>query len=205
MKTKFNQSNRSARFRECRSMFLSIDQTVKRRQRKLKLAIVSAIIAAGAAGLSATSYAATATGTMEVSTSVLMSCTITAGAMTFASYDPTAAADNDATATIESTCTSGGAAVITMSQGSRAQVGSTDAIPLRAMFNGSEGAPEDLAYYLYSDSAGGTVWGNTEGSGKAITADGTAQNFTAYGRIPKNQTGVSAGAFSDSVAVTLTY
>jgi spore coat protein U-like protein len=182
MKTKFNQSNR----------------------RKLKLAIVSAIIAAGAAGLGATSYAATDTATMAVSTSVSMSCTITAGAMTFASYDPTASVDNDATATITSTCTTGGAAVITMSAGSRAQAGSTDAIPLRAMYNGDEGSPEDLAYYLYSDSAGGTVWGNTAGSGKAITADGTAQAFTAYGRIPKNQT-VGAGTFNDSVSVTLTY
>ena len=178
MKTKFNQS-------------------------KIKLAVVSAIVA-GSMGLSATSYAATATDSMAVSTSVSMSCTITAGAMTFASYDPTAAADNDATATITSTCTTGGAAVITMGQGSRAQVGSTDAIPLRAMFNGDEGGPEDLDYHLYSDSAGGTVWGNTAGTGKAITADGTAQNFTAYGRIPKNQT-VGAGSFSDSVAVTLTY
>ena len=41
--------------------------------------------------------------------------------MTFASYDPTATADNDATATITSTCTAGGAAVITMGQGGRAQ------------------------------------------------------------------------------------
>ena len=175
----------------------------KLNQSKLKLAMVSAIVA-GSMGLSATSYAATATGTMAVSTSVLMSCTISAGAMTFASYDPTAAADNDATATITSTCTSGGAAVITMSEGVRAQAGSTAAIPLRAMFNGSEGAPEDLDYYLYSDVAGGTVWGNTAGTGKSITADGSAQNFTAYGRITKNQS-VSAGAFSDSVAVTLTY
>jgi spore coat protein U-like protein len=170
---------------------------------KLKLAIVSAIVA-GSMGLSATSYAGTATGTMAVSTSVLMSCTISAGAMTFLSYDPTAAADNDSTATITSTCTSGGAAIITMSQGSRAQGGSSDTVPLRAMFNGSEGSPEDLLYHLYSDSAGGTVWGNTAGSGKAITADGTAQNFTAYGRIPKNQT-VTAGTFNDSVAVTLSY
>ena len=173
-------------------------------QRKIKLAIASAIIAAGAAGLSATSYAATDTATMAVTTSVSMSCTITAGAMTFVSYNPTAAADNDATATITSTCTTGGAAVITMGEGGRAQVGSTATIPLRAMFNGSEGTPEDLLYHLYSDSAGGTVWGNTAETGKAITADGTAQAFTAYGRIPKNQT-VGAGSFSDSVTVTLTY
>ena len=176
---------------------------MKLNQSKLKLALVSAIVA-GSMGLSATSYAATATGTMAVSTSVLMSCTISAGAMTFASYDPTASADNDATATITSTCTTGGAAVITMSEGGRAQVGSTAAIPLRAMFNGDEGAPEALLYHLYSDSAGGTVWGNTSDTGKSITADGTAQAFTAYGRIPKNQT-VGAGSFSDSVTVTLTY
>jgi spore coat protein U-like protein len=175
----------------------------KLNQSKLKLAIVSAF-ALGSASLSTAGYADTDTAAMAVSAAVSMSCTITAGAMTFASYDPTAAADNDATATIESTCTAGGAAVITMSQGGRAQPGSTDAIPLRAMFNGSEGAPEELNYQLYSDSAGGTVWGNTEGSGKAITADGTAQNFTAYGRIPKNQT-VSSGTFNDSVLVTLTY
>ena len=175
----------------------------KLNQSKLKLAIVSAMLV-GSAGVSATSYAGTATGTMAVSTSVLMSCTISAGAMTFASYDPTATVDNDATATITSTCTAGGAAIITMSQGSRAQGGSTDAAPLRAMFNGSEGAPEDLLYQLYSDSAGGTVWGNTDATGKSITADGTAQTFTVYGRIPKDQT-VTAGSFTDSVAVTLSY
>jgi spore coat protein U-like protein len=72
------------------------------------------------------------------------------------------------------------------------------------MWNGSEETLEELLYHVYSDSAGGTVWGNTAGSGKTINADGTAQVFTAYGRIPKNQT-VSAGSFSDTVQVTLTY
>ena len=72
------------------------------------------------------------------------------------------------------------------------------------MWNGSEGTPEDLLYHVYSDSAGGTVWGNTSGSGKSITADGTAQDFTVHGRIPKTQT-VSSGTYNDSVLVTLTY
>ena len=91
-----------------------------------------------------------------------------------------------------------------MSQGGRAQSGSSDAAPERAMWNGGEGPSEELLYQVYSDSAGGTVWGNTDATGKSITADGTAQAFTAYGRIPKNQT-VSSGTFTDSVAVTLTY
>ena len=64
-----------------------------------------------------------------------------------------------------------------MNQGGRAQCGSTDATPLRAMWNGTKVTPEDLLYQLYSDSAGGTVWGNTAESGKSITADGTAQVF----------------------------
>ena len=123
--------------------------------------------------------------------------------MTFAAYDPTAEVDNDANATITSTCTRGGAAVITMSQGGRAQAGSSDAIPLRAMWTGVAAAPQ-LDYFIYSNSVGGTVWGNTAGTGKAITANGSAQTFTAFGRIPKGQT-VGAGNFTDSVAVTLTY
>ena len=174
----------------------------KLNQSKLKLAIVSAMLV-GSAGFSTAGYAATDTATMAVSTAVSMSCTIAAGAMTFASYDPTAAADNDATATITSTCTAGGAAVITMGQGDRSRSGSTDAIPLRAMYSGGD-AGEHLLYALYSDSAGGTVWGNTSGSGKSITADGTAQDFTVHGRIPKTQT-VSSGTYNDSVLVTLTY
>jgi spore coat protein U-like protein len=176
---------------------------MKLNQSKLKLAIVSAMLV-GSAGFSTAGYADTDTASMNVSTTVAMSCTITAGQMTFASYDPTATVDNDTNASITSTCTAGGAAVITMGQGDRAQGGSSDAIPLRAMFNGSEVTPEYLPYHVYSDSAGGTVWGNTSDTGKSINADGTAQVFTAYGRIPKNQT-VSSGSFSDSVAVTLTY
>ncbi|MDA8946981.1 spore coat U domain-containing protein [Luminiphilus sp.] len=174
----------------------------KFKQSKLKGALVSAVLV-GTASLTLPAYAATATGTMAVSTSVLMSCNISAGAMTFASYDPTASADNDATATITSTCTTGGAAVITMGQGNADKSGSTAASPLRAMFNAE--MDEELLYQVYSDSAGGTVWGDTAATGKAITADGTAQAFTAYGRIPKNQTGITAGTFTDSVAVTLTY
>ena len=75
MKTKFNQIN-------------------------AKWAILSAMVL-GSAGLSAISYAATATGTMTVSTTVAMSCTISAGAMTFASYDPTAGGAVDGSATIQ--------------------------------------------------------------------------------------------------------
>ena len=181
-------------------MFLSIDQTAKRRQRKIKLAIASAIIAAGAVGLSSTSYAATASDNMAVSTTVALSCTITAGALTFSNYDPTSAGDSDATANITTTCTSGGAVVITLGQGSNSAEGSNDSIPVREM-NGSAG---NLGYDVYTDSDRSIVWGNTSDTGWAFTASGSAETTVVYGRIPASQA-VGAGSFSDSVAVTLTY
>lgn len=174
MKTKFNQS-------------------------KIKLAIVSAIVA-GSMGLSATSYAATATDNMNVSTTVAMSCTITANALTFSAYDPTSASDSDATANIQSSCTSGGSVVITMGQGGNADTSSTDIVPVRRM-SGSGG---DLGYAVYTDTDRMAVWGNTAATGNAYTASGGLDTIVVYGRIPKNQT-VGAGSFSDSVAVTLTY
>ena len=177
MKTKFNQIN-------------------------AKWAIVSAM-ALGSAGLSATSYAATATGTMAVQTTVATACTISAAALTFADYDPTSSSDSDATAAISSTCTAGGAAKITMSQGANIQDGSTDAVPKRAMKTGDGEAGQILAYFLYSDNDL-TVWGNTDATGKGVTGTGSAVTTTVHGQIPKQQA-VTAGTFTDTVAVTITY
>ena len=119
MKTKFNQSN-------------------------LKLAIVSAIMACSA-GLSASSYAATETATMTVSSSVLTACTMSTGDLTFGAYDPITQANVDGTATITSTCTLGGGAIITLGQGNNADTGSTDEDPLRQMADGTN----RLKYRLY--------------------------------------------------------
>ncbi len=169
-------------------------------QRKIKLAIASAIIAAGAAGLSATSYAATTAGNMSVSTDVSLSCSMTVGAMGFANYDPSSVEDLLGTATIESTCTAGGTAKITLGEGSSADTGSTPGAPDRRMVLGSE----YLSYAIYSDTNRTTVWGNTAATGKGITGTGSAANTTVYGKITAGQA-VGSGSFADSVTVTLTY
>ena len=174
MKTKFNQS-------------------------KLKLAIVSAMLV-GTAGLSATSYAATAADNMAVSTEVTISCTMTAGELQFATYDPSSGNPGLGTATITSNCTAGGAAVITLGQGSLPAGTSTDAVPLRRLV----GAGGNLNYDLYSDSARTIIFGNTVATGKAFTATSGDNLTTVFGRIIEEQE-VGAGAFADSVAVTLTY
>ena len=176
---------------------------MKLNQSKLKGAIVSAIVA-GSMGLSATSYAATASSNMAVSTTVATACTISAGALSFGSYDPTASTDNDATGTITSTCTSGGGVKITMSEGTNKLTGSTTAAPKRAMKFGDGEAGETLAYHLYRNTERTAVWGNTADTGEGFTGTGSAVTTTVYGRIPKSQAAV-AGTFTDTVAVTITY
>ena len=175
MKTKFNQS-------------------------KLKLAIVSAIMACSA-GLSASSYAATTTATMTVSSSVATACTMTTGDLTFGTYDPTGA-NVDGTATITSTCTLGGGAVITLDQGGNAFTGSTDDVPLRQMADGDN----RLKYHLYATTDFAGAFGNTAGTGKSVTGTGVAATTTVYGRIKGTEnTGTPAGTYADGVLVTLTY
>ena len=176
MKTKFNQS-------------------------KLKLAIVSAIMACSA-GLSASSYAATETATMTVSSSVLTACTMTTGDLAFGTYDPSTQADVTGTATITSTCTLGGGAVITLGQGNNPDLESSDTTPRRQMADGTN----RLKYHLYGNTDRSGVFGNTEATGQNVTGTGSAVTTTVYGRIDNiENTTTPPGTYSDSVLVTLTY
>ncbi len=62
-----------------------------------------------------------------------------------------------------------------------------------------------LNYTLYSNAGRSTVWGQTVGTDtQAATATGLPIGYTIYGQIPAQQT-VPAGAYADSVTVTVTY
>ena len=172
----------------------------KLNQSKIKLAVVSAIVA-GSMGLSATSHASTETGSMIVSTRVDMACVMTVGALTFLSYQTTSTDDNTAQGTITSTCTSGGAAKITIGLGDGLHSDSLDASPMRQMKSGSD----VLRYDLYSDSGRSTLWGNTADTGLAITGTGSSKITPVYGTIPSGQDVPADSTFTDTVSVTLTY
>jgi len=176
----------------------------KLNQNKLKLAIVSAMLV-GSAGFSTAIFAGTATDNMAVTTDVGISCTITVADLTFTSYDPTYGVDNDSTGSVTSTCTTGGAVVLTLGQGANADSSSTDAAPIRRMV-GTTGAASGtyLNYGLYQEGGRTTVFGNTSDTGGSFTATGGADVTTVYGRIPKEQA-AAVGSFADSVSVTLTY
>ena len=174
---------------------------MKLNQSKLKLAIVSAMLV-GSAGFSTAGYADTDTASMNVSTTVDMSCTITAGAMTFASYDPTATVDNDANASITSTCTAGASGNIKISQGLNPHAGSNDNIPIRRMVAAGDAA-SFLDYEVFSNSGRSVVWEN--GTGVGYTGTGSAVPLTVYGSVAAGQTSAVSGSYSDTVTVSINY
>ena len=168
-------------------------------QSKLKLAIILAM-AIGAAALSVYTYAGKGTSTMNVSVSVAHSCSIDSNPMAFGTYDGNASTALEAKATVVSTCTSGAAALITMSAGASAGSGSAEA-PVRRM---TAGAGKYLVYQVYSDVARGSVWGNTAPTGVAFTGTGVSQTHTAYGSVPPAQR-VAQGVYTDQLSITITY
>ena len=172
---------------------------MKFNQSTLKLAIISAM-ALGSTALSVYTYAGTATSTLNVSVSVAHSCSIDSNPMAFGTYDGNASTALAAKATIVSTCTSGAAALITMSAGASAGSGSAEA-PVRRM---TAGAGKYLVYQVYSDVARGTVWGNTAPTGVAFTGTGVSQTLTAYGSVPPAQL-VAQGVYTDQLSITITY
>ena len=171
----------------------------------LKVAVVSAIVV-GSVGFNTATFAGTAGDNMAVTTDVGISCSIAVVDLDFGGYDPTYGVHHDATGTVTSTCTLGGAVVLTLGQGANADSSSTDAAPIRRML-GTTGAAAGtyLAYSLWQDSGRNTtVFGNTSGTGKSYTSAGGDDITTVYGRIPKEQS-VATGSYVDSVSVTLTY
>lgn len=64
-----------------------------------------------------------------------------------------------------------------------------------------------LDYYLFSEAGRSVPWGDGQAIGPPVSAssDGTGQQrLTIYGTIPP-QSGIPAGAYDDSLQVTLTF
>lgn len=145
--------------------------------------------------------AATATATLNVSATVSNNCQVSATPVSFGAYDPVvanAASALDAAGMVNVTCTNGAAAAITLSQGDNGS-GSGASI-VRRMADGSN----FLNYALFQDAGRTTVWGNDTDSDVELTATGTLQQFSVYGRVAAGQN-VPQGSYSDAVVVTVTF
>lgn len=165
--------------------------TNKKTSTAMICAAISALSWAGSA------HAATDTDTFQVTATVVASCDVDAADLGFGNYDPVSATPQDATGSMVVRCTNGTGYTIAMNAGA----GSGATVASRHMTSGGNA----LTYSLYRDAARNTVWGeNTGVNTVAGTGNGAAQNLTIYARIPAQQT-APAGAYTDTVTVTLTY
>jgi len=170
----------------------------------VKTRILSVVVAAAA--LIFTAHAAVAGSkntTFNVTSSVSANCNISATDLNFGAYDPLVANKTtalDVNTSVNVLCTKGSSGVkVGLDLGTHTAAGN------RFMSNGTD----SLQYELYSDSAGGTVWGN---SGAGLVGwpvfgpigAGAGVSHTVFGRIPAGQD-VSVGNYSDVITATVNF
>jgi spore coat protein U-like protein len=145
-------------------------------------------------GAMGAAQAATATGNMTVTATVSATCTVTGSTLAFGAY-VSAAVDNTANMTVN--CTNSTPYTVSLDAGAGA--GATTSV--RKMTSGGN----TLNYTLFRDAGRTQNWGAVIGTDKlAGTGTGANQTVTVYGRITAAQT-VAAGAYTDTVGITITY
>jgi spore coat protein U domain-containing protein, fimbrial subunit CupE1/2/3/6 len=163
------------------------------------------LLAVAALSLSAPAFAGSHGTTFNVSSDVVANCSIQATDLDFGNYDPVVANKTtalDVNTSVNVLCTKGAAGVtVGLNLGSHTSAGS------RFMLDAV--SSDTLQYELYSDSAGGTVWGNA-GAGLVAWATfgpigaGAGVSKTIYGRIPAGQD-KSVGHYTDVVTATVNF
>jgi spore coat protein U-like protein len=140
--------------------------------------------------------ASTATSTLAVSATVISSCTVLPGTLSFGNYNPTSGSPLDVDGSFTVTCTTGTAPVVGLGLGLNAN-GST-----RRMTSGLQ----FLTYEIYKETGRTNVWGDSGGNTVTLPAAPSIlpQTIAVYGRIPANQS-ANIGVFVDTVAITLTF
>jgi len=170
-----------------------------------RLALSLFVIGGSAVVVTTSAFAGVANSDMTVSADVTNVCTINAGALTFAGYDPTSNAAQPGTANLTVTCTSGAGAQIDLGEGVNAASGSTNIAPLRRLLM-NNGTNHFVNYQLYSDPAHTIVWAATATHNVVYTGTGTATTVTAHALIPGNQgTGTPAGLYQDTIQATVNF
>ena len=136
--------------------------------------------------------AATATGNMVVTATVLDTCVLVVPPLAFGNYSGT---QLDAQSDVLVTCTGTTAWTVDIDGGGAADIAN------RVM----TGATDTLGYQLYNDAGRSVIFGDgTTGSTVTGTGLGTAQTVSVYGRIPADNF-ADIGAYTDTVTVTVTY
>ena len=164
-------------------------------QQKLIVGVAAALIAAALPGVA---FAGTTSATMAVAATVLEACTVTATPMSFGNVVP-GSSNVDSSATLQLVCTPNADYDILLNNGSNASAGQ------RRLANA--GSTEFIPYNVFLDSNYSQPWGNSVGvNTKAGVAGATGlASYPVYGRIPATATPVTAGAYTDTVTVTVNF
>jgi spore coat protein U-like protein len=158
----------------------------------------SALLAAGLAMVVVpATHAATATGTLNLSITIIASCTVGAApAINFGSVG-SIPANIDQQSIFNVTCSNTTPYTVSLGLGS----GTGATVASRKMMSGAN----MVNYSLYRDAARTQVWGVTAGTDTvAGTGNGVAQPLTIYARVP-NQATPAIGTYNDAVTITVTY
>jgi len=134
----------------------------------------------------------------------LCTCSVSTTNVAFGAYDPTSPSADDVTGNITINCA--GLAILSGSIDIALSPGVSGAALARQLRQGSN----QLSYNLYTDNARTIVWGDGTGGTSKVTNSvplgvlSFSTSTPVYGRIPARQW-VAAGAYSDSVVITITY
>jgi spore coat protein U-like protein len=144
-------------------------------------------------------FAQTSGANLETSAEITANCAVSTTPIDFGDVDVTTGAAVLGAGGISVVCTNG----TDWSASADAGTGAGATLAIRQMSDGAE----TLNYVLYTEPTRTTIWGDGVTSTATIdgTGSGAAQNKVIYGRITASQTGVSAGSYADTVAVTVTY
>ncbi|MEJ0013005.1 MAG: spore coat U domain-containing protein [Bauldia sp.] len=165
----------------------------------MRFRIVPAALAMLAAALlPGSGQAATATGSIAVSLTILSQCLVVGGTpMTFASTGVMTAA-LEATSLLTVLCTAGTSYNIGLN------LAGTETTAIRQM-SGTTVPANKVNYALYHEVGHSTFWGQSIGTDTTpATGNGLPQVYTVYGLVPV-QTPAGADIYTESVAVTVTY
>ena len=150
--------------------------------------------------------AAAAIGSCPVYAASLASCTVSGTAVSFGLYNPLSAADNNTTGVVTTNCSllSGASLLVSYTISLGAGNGTYAQRQLQS------GASK-LAYNVFSNSAMTAVWGDGSGGSSTVTdsyllgVSGSTRVYTAYAKLPAGQALAGAGAYTDTVVVTIAF
>lgn len=144
-------------------------------------------------------------GSSSFTATVNANCNVSTTTLNFGTSPTSIGSNIDSTATITAQCTNSTPYSIGLSNGTNAS-GSQNRMRLGATSN-------FLNYELYTDTARSHLWATTSSTTSCTggtstcalgTGTGSNQNVTVYGRVPA-QTAPSAGTYTDTVVVTITF